>query len=184
MSTADLHRNVGTALSPAQRGIWFTEQLGAADGTFHVPVALRIAGPLLLESLRHAVEELVRHHDALRVRLRTVAGEPFQSVLDHATVPFAVRNAPSEEIARQLLSAEAKLPFDLQIEAPLRVLVIHLAPDQHYVLLTAHHLVLDGWSVDVLLDDMVTLYCAHAEGRTAVLCRRRPETDPLPADWN
>ncbi|WP_225824765.1 non-ribosomal peptide synthetase [Streptomyces naphthomycinicus] len=150
-------------LSWTQERIWFEEQLRPGDTAYHMPVTLRVRGPLDIAALRRAVGTLVARHDALRTVFRTEDGEPRQQVLDTVTVPVHTQDvratADPEDAAHAALRRAAREPFDLAHGPLLRVLAVRYADDGHLLLLSAHHLIADGQSFAVLFAEL-SLLCA------------------------
>ncbi|MFF1304591.1 amino acid adenylation domain-containing protein [Streptomyces sp. NPDC058307] len=158
-------------LSFAQRRLWFLDRLDPGSPLYNVPLAVTLTGVLDLTALRHALRALVRRHASLRTRLVGIAdGDPVQVVDETGDVrlvaedlghlPEAARTATAAERAR----TESLLPFDLS-EGPLvRFRLLRLHERRSVLLVTMHHAVCDGWSVGVLLRDLVALYRAGLDG--------------------
>ncbi|WP_422647538.1 non-ribosomal peptide synthase/polyketide synthase [Actinoalloteichus caeruleus] len=152
-------------LSPVQRGLWFLDRLTGADATYNIPVGLRFHGTLDHDALRAALRDVTARHDSLRTTFPEVDGTPRQQLLD------LDRAAPALEVHR---TADADLPavltdaasrgFDLAAEAPLRADLFTSTADDHLLLLVLHHLVGDGWSMAVLVRDLVDAYTARVAG--------------------
>ncbi|MDO3704414.1 amino acid adenylation domain-containing protein [Micromonospora sp. C28SCA-DRY-2] len=165
-------------LSYAQERVWFMDQLAPGEAAYHIAVPLRVRGPLDVAALRAALAGLTRRHESLRTRFPADAdGRPTVVVQDAVEVPLTIVDAPDEAAAQALVEAAAAEPFDLAEGPLLRALLIRLnvdddnpasAPhggtpdrmnvDDHVLFLSKHHIVGDGWSVDVLLRDLITLY--------------------------
>lgn len=174
-------------LSPAQGRLWFVSQADPASPAYHVPAALRLAGPVDLPALRQALAGLVQRHEALRTRFVTTGDRPEQ-VIDPAGAldPEVVDLGPAADREAALAAAcraFARRPFDLAAGPPARAALFRLADDDHVLLVVAHHLVCDGWSLAVLWNDLAALYAAARAGAA----------DPLPplpirytdfADWD
>ncbi|WP_405358696.1 amino acid adenylation domain-containing protein [Kitasatospora sp. NBC_00085] len=150
-------------VSPTQRSIWLAEQVNPGQPVYNVPVALHLRGELSPNGLRNAVEALVRRHPALRTRFASVAGLPRRTVLDHTDLPVRELRLPDEAAARQAMAEEIARPFAVATDALLRVSVIRYAEDECFLLLVSHHLVSDGWSVNVLLEELAAHYRAGAD---------------------
>ncbi|MFJ3798352.1 amino acid adenylation domain-containing protein [Streptomyces sp. NPDC090088] len=149
-------------LSWTQERIWFEEQLSPGGTAYHMPVVLRVRGPLDPTALRTAVDALVARHDALRTVFSTEDGEPRQRVSAAVTVPVRTEDvrgfADPEAAAHTALRRAVREPFDLAHGPLLRVLAVRYADDARLLLLSAHHLVADGQSFAVLLDELSRLY--------------------------
>jgi amino acid adenylation domain-containing protein len=157
-------------LSFAQQRLWFLDQLEPGSAAYNVPLAVRVEGDLDVAALASALSEVVRRHETLRTHFAEIAGEPRQMV--DAARPVAVPtvdlaalgDSVGEGEARRLAAAEAARAFDLGRGPLLRVLAIRLGGDRHLLLLTLHHIVSDGWSLDVLVRELSALYSAARSG--------------------
>ena len=151
-------------LSYAQERVWFMDQLAPGEAAYHIAVPLRIRGALDVAALRAALAGLVARHESLRTRFPADAdGKPRVVVEEHVEVPLRIVSAPDEAAAQRLVDEAAVAPFDLATGPLLRALLVELdsaddEPGDHVLLLSKHHIVGDGWSVDVMLRDVITLY--------------------------
>ncbi|MCM3623871.1 amino acid adenylation domain-containing protein [Brevibacillus borstelensis] len=151
-------------LSFTQERVWFFEQMEPGTGVYHIPGAIRLSGQLDIFALQRAFGEIVQRHEALRTTFVEADGHPMQKI--HPTmnisVPFSdLRNLPEElrnrEVER-LASEEAERPFDLAAGPLARFRLLQLE-DREYVLLFAlHHIISDGWSIDILFREFGALY--------------------------
>ena len=162
-------------LSFAQERLWFLHQLAPQSSVYNVFRCLSLRGPLSLEALEASWLELVQRHEALRTRFARIDGKPVQAIDPDVRAPLAIVDLtgmqPSrrEAEARLLADVESHRAFDL-VSGPLaRATVVRLGKAHHLLLLALHHIVCDGWSLDVLLRDWSALYAAACEGRDANL---------------
>ncbi|MEV6974153.1 condensation domain-containing protein [Kitasatospora sp. NPDC093806] len=151
-------------LSHAQQRMWLMDRLGQGGPRYHVPLATRLRGPLALDALAAALTALTERHHVLRTRYGHRDDRPYQEVAPVTPVPLPVRDASPEDAAA-LLHAEAARPFDLATGPVLRALVLRHAPDDHTLLLTVHHIAVDGGSLPVLATELAAHYAAAVEGR-------------------
>ncbi|HEV2735895.1 MAG TPA: condensation domain-containing protein, partial [Longimicrobiaceae bacterium] len=171
-----VERTGSLALSFAQQRLWVLEQLGRMNGAYHVRKRLRLRGALDAAALVRALDRIVARHEALRTTFPTVDGGPVQRIAPAAESRFHLpehdlRGHPEPEAElRRLVAEEAAAPFDLERGPLIRGRLVRLAADDHVLLLAMHHIVSDGWSVGVLVDELSLLYGAY----------RRGEGDPLP----
>ncbi|MEP7010069.1 MAG: amino acid adenylation domain-containing protein [Acidobacteriota bacterium] len=157
-------------LSFAQQRLWFLDQLEPGSALYNIPAALRMEGPLEPRVLALALGEIVRRHETLRTVFSSAEGPPVQRV--HPFRPFALPVldlAGLPEVEREaavlaLCEAEAGRPFDLARDPLLRSLLLRLAPLDHVVALTTHHIASDGWSMGILVREVTALYGAFAAG--------------------
>ncbi|WP_047197779.1 non-ribosomal peptide synthase/polyketide synthase [Caldimonas brevitalea] len=167
-------RSAPLPLSPAQQRLWFLAQMEGVSQAYHVSGAVRLRGELKTDALQRALQGVVDRHETLRTRFAVVDGEPVQEVAAQARLPIELRDlrqaSDIETSARQLVDAHATRPFDLRQDLPVRVLLLQLGEQEHVLQVVMHHIVCDGWSVGVLLDEVSRLYGTFAADRP----------DPLP----
>ncbi|HEY0096488.1 MAG TPA: condensation domain-containing protein, partial [Archangium sp.] len=162
-------------LSFTQQRLWFLDQLEPGSALYNIPTALRVEGALNALVLERSLEEVVRRHESLRTLFRSEEGQAAQVVLPAPRLPLNVvdlRELPAterEEEAQRLVNAEAIRPFDLARGPLLRTLLLQLGDQDHVLLLTVHHIVSDGWSMDVLIRELVMLYMTFSAGKPSPL---------------
>ena len=162
-------------VSFAQQRLWVVDRLEPGSAAYNMPFALRLRGALDASALRASLAGLVGRHETLRTTLAAHGGVPVQVVHPAAPVPLPVlelRGLPAaarEREAERLASAEAQRPFDLAQGPLLRAQLIRLGEQDHVLCFTLHHVVSDGWSMDVLVREVSDLYGAFSRGKTPVL---------------
>ncbi|MGQ9367583.1 amino acid adenylation domain-containing protein [Azospirillum sp. ST 5-10] len=163
-------------LAPAQSRMWFHWVLDPRSCAYTIQGTVRLTGALDEAALRSAFDALAARHAVLRTAFHEGNdGRPVQEVRPAAPLPIdrhdlsAVPAAEREARAAALAEAAARRPFDLRAGAPLRVTLLVLEPARHALLLTVHHIVADGWSMNLLLDEFGALYRAARAGRAATL---------------
>ena len=165
----------GSVLSSAEQRLWFFDQLQPKHPFYNLPVAVRLKGPLNLPALRRALEELVQRHENLRTCYPANFGRPVRKVLANVDVPFEQIDLSGysflerEKRLRDILAAQGRAAFDLAQAPLLRCVLIRLAAEEHVLLLAMHHIVVDGWSLGVLLREWAVLYQAFCDGKPASL---------------
>jgi hypothetical protein len=171
-------------LSPAQSPLWLREQHRPGSSYPGTPT-LRLRGPLDVAALEASLGEICARHETLRTTFDTRDGEPVQIVGPPRPVSLTrvdLRELPPparEEEAGRLLAREAKRPFDLSLGPMLRATLLRLDEEEHVLLLVVHHIVCDGWSLDVLFRELEALYRALRSGERANL----PELPVQYADY-
>ncbi|MCU1758991.1 non-ribosomal peptide synthase/polyketide synthase [Pseudomonas sp. 14P_8.1_Bac3] len=152
-------------LSLVQRRLWIAEQLSAGTSAYGMPMALRLRGELSIEHLLGSFAEVVRRHEVLRTAYsQDDEGDPIALIAEQVEVDFPVtdlsalsRSAQEEHVAQAALD-NARTPIDLQ-QAPLwRGRILHLGPNEHVMLFCMHHIISDGWSMGVLINELVQIY--------------------------
>ncbi|WP_025110384.1 non-ribosomal peptide synthetase [Pseudomonas sp. H1h] len=171
------------ALSYAQQRMWFLWQLDPHSGAYNLPGAVRLTGHLNLTALEQAFAHLVERHETLRTVFQRQADDSLLQV--PATAPLLIEQVdftgltPAE---RELAVADAAqqqslLPFDLGEGPLLRIKLLKLDAQEHVLLLTLHHIVSDGWSMNVLIDEFIRCYDAFDAGQPVQLA-------PLPIQYS
>ncbi|HEV2861081.1 MAG TPA: amino acid adenylation domain-containing protein [Pyrinomonadaceae bacterium] len=158
-------------LSHNQKSLWFMHHVAPDSAAYNVSFAARIRGRLQTDALGRAFQALVNRHPSLRTSFESIDGEPAQRVHERAPVFFKTEDArlADESRLRERMSLEARHRFDLADAPLLRVFLFGRADDEHVMLLVAHHLVVDFWSLSVLMRELGELYDAEVEGRPAAL---------------
>ena len=162
-------------LSFSQQRLWFIDQLTPGTFAYNMPVALRVEGTLDAGGLRECLDEIVRRHEILRTTFTVVAGEPGQTISPSAAFELplvdlsAYPAAGRETEARRIMQLEAQRPFDLARGPLIRGALLRLDAHTHVLVIVMHHIISDGWSVDVLLKELGNLWEAGAGGGAAPL---------------
>ncbi|MEU1503426.1 amino acid adenylation domain-containing protein [Kitasatospora sp. NPDC005748] len=171
-------------LSFAQRRLWILDRLQPGSTEYLVTASLRLTGPLDRAALRTALDGIQHRHEVLRTRYPVVDGEPVQVVDAPSVVPLTEedlstldRAAADARLAD--LATGARRPVDLAEGPVLSAVLARLAPREHVVLLTVHHIACDGWSEDLLVGELAERYDDAVAGRPA----RTPDLPVQYADY-
>jgi hypothetical protein len=162
-------------LSFAQQRLWFLYQLEPGSATYNIPAAVRIEGMLPPTILTQSIGEIIRRHEALRTNFVKQDGEAFQiihSANDWQMTTIDLQALPASEREteiQRLAVAEASKPFDLTTDSLIRATLLVLSDSEHVLLLTMHHIVSDGWSMGIFIQEIATLYLAFAQGQPSPL---------------
>ena len=157
-----------------QRRMWFFDQVSPGSAAYNIPLILELAGPLAHERLERALAMLVERHAVLRTTLQVLDGDVVQ-VVGAAPPPVPMldlsRLTPGEreEAVRRQTTEQARRPFDLAQGPLVRPCLLRLAPDAHLLTVTAHHAVLDGWSIAIFVRELAETYAALTEARPLAL---------------
>jgi amino acid adenylation domain-containing protein len=165
-------------LSFAQQRLWLVDRMDPGSSAYNLAYALRMRGALDATALQASIGELVRRHEALRTTFEESGGVPVQRVHPPAPVALLIRSLP-EASAERLAREEALRPFDLARGPLLRSTLLRLDDEDHVLLFTLHHVVSDGWSMDVLVREVSVLYGAFSRGEPSPL----PELPVQYADY-
>jgi amino acid adenylation domain-containing protein len=162
-------------LSFAQQRLWFLEQLRPGNIAYNNAKGVRFEGKLDKTALELTLNEIVKRHESLRTRFALVDGQPVQIITPTLQVPLAVKDltaypaAEREAKAQALIDDEARQPFDLSRGPLIRTTLLRLSDYDHILLLTLHHILSDGWSMWVLIQEMESLYRAFLHGKPSPL---------------
>ena len=157
-------------LSFAQERMWFVDRMEAGGSAYHMPLFARLEGELDADALRRALDELARRHESLRTSFPLVDGVPVQRVSPPAPVDLLVhdyaglREDERDDEAGRLVREHARIPFTLETGPLFRADLARLGERDHLLLLTLHHVIADGWSLDVLWRELAALYGAFSRG--------------------
>ncbi|MFE2569305.1 amino acid adenylation domain-containing protein [Streptomyces mirabilis] len=149
-------------LSSAQLTMWLAVQSGDAHAAYTVPAVYRLDGELDVEALKEAFTELLRRHEALRTVFGSVDGVPRQRPAADAELDWTYRVAAQG--TDRLIEHFVSRPFDLAAGRLLHVMLVQEAADRHVLVLAAHHIAVDGWSLTVLLDQALDAYRRGVQG--------------------
>ncbi|HVT17772.1 MAG TPA: non-ribosomal peptide synthase/polyketide synthase [Thermoanaerobaculia bacterium] len=166
-----LPREGDLELSFAQQRLWFLAQLEPSSSSYNIPSALRLRGPLDAAALARSLAALLDRHEVLRTRIvssdgiaraRIARAELPLPVVDLTTIPESRRSA----VVELLVHEETARPFDLSAVPWVRACLLRLEPEEHFLVLTLHHVVADGWSIGILVRDVAAFYQAYSTRQT------------------
>ncbi|NEO97868.1 MAG: amino acid adenylation domain-containing protein [Symploca sp. SIO2E9] len=170
------------SLSYAQNRLWFLNQLELNDALYNIPITLRLAEifpetslPLEVTTLEKSLQEIIQRHEALRTNFVSVDGKTSQII--HAETNWTLSvvdlghlSITEQEIAlQQLAQKQATQAFDLASHSLIRATLAVLSETEHFLLVCMHHIVSDGWSMDVLIKELTALYEAYCQGQPSPL---------------
>ncbi|MEU0064162.1 condensation domain-containing protein [Streptomyces albidoflavus] len=161
-------------VSTAQRRLWMLGELGQGGAEYNSAAALRLTGPLDTGALGAALTDLTARHEVLRTTFAADGAEPVQRAAAPGPLPLRVIGLPDGEgTVRErldaLLLAEVQVPFDLREAPPFRPFLVRESAEVHVLVVCAHHIITDGWSMGVLLDDLAALYRSRLTGEPSGL---------------
>lgn len=162
-------------LSYAQQRLWFLDRLEPDSPTYNIPGAIRVSGSLDVALIEKSLNEIVRRHEALRTSFNEVHGRPCQVVTPELELKLIVLDLSQLDVrerereAMLLAVEEARQPFDITKAPLMRTRLLRFAEDDSLLLLTLHHIISDGWSVGVFLNEFITLYEAFSSGKPSPL---------------
>ncbi|KAB8314800.1 amino acid adenylation domain-containing protein [Tolypothrix campylonemoides VB511288] len=165
-----LTHNSQIPLSWAQERLWFLNQLEGPSSTYNMPGAIRVSGQLDINAFQQALSEIVRRHEVLRTRFQSLNGTPIQVIHPEATININLVDLQQysagerETLLYQKAQTEAITPFELEIAPLIRCSLLQLSATEYVLLVTMHHIVSDGWSIGVFIQELSALYPAFCAG--------------------
>jgi amino acid adenylation domain-containing protein len=161
-------RPIVAPTSFAQQRLWFLDQLEPGSPMYNISSAVRLEGAIDVDALQRSFEFLLRRHETLRTRFDFQDGKPVQVITPRFDLVVECSEL-EEDSLRSVLEEEALKPFDLANGPLLRVKLLRLGAEDHVLLLTTHHIISDGWSMGVLIGELVSLYEAFSKGESMTL---------------
>ncbi|BAY37781.1 amino acid adenylation domain-containing protein [Nostoc sp. NIES-2111] len=187
--------NSDLPMSFAQQRLWFLDQFEPNTALYNIPTALRLVGNLKIAALEQSLQEIIHRHEALRTNFITVDGQPTQVIReqgtgdreqgilsiidlqDLSTLVLSEAEVTEQEIAVQQLAQQQLIePFDLAKQALIRAKLVLLNQTEQVLLVSMHHIVSDGWSMGVFVQELTQLYNAYSQGQPSPLA-------PLPIQY-
>lgn len=172
-------RSPTAPLSYSQEQLWVLHHLEGATSSYNVPQAFRIVGDLDVEALRWSLNEIVRRHEILRTSFPLKDGAPLQTVHSPFTLDLPLEDLSAHSVdergteAIRIATEDSRRPFDLSKAPLLRARLIRLSGTDHLLLLVAHHIVIDGWSLAVINTELALLYEASHRGEVPPTFRKQ-----------
>ncbi|MEH1884258.1 amino acid adenylation domain-containing protein [Nostoc sp.] len=181
--------NAELPLSYAQQRLWFLDQFEPNSAFYNIPFALHIVGTLNVAALEQSLQEIIHRHEALHTNFITVDGKPSQIIQKQTNWTVCVvelQHLPSseQEIATQQLAKQKAIqPFDLADEPLVRATLVVLSETEHVLLLCIHHIVSDGWSMGVFVQELEALYNAYSQDQPSLRDATRTPLASLPIQY-
>lgn len=162
-------------LSFSQQRLWFLEQFNPDNAPYNELAALSLSGVLNFDALQQSINEIIRRHEILRTTFSLVNGQPVQLILPDLTLTLPVielshlAEQTQQERIRQLALEQTQQRFDLAQAPLLRVALLRLGDQEHIALITFPHIIFDGWSAGIFMQEMMRLYQSFVTGQPAYL---------------
>ena len=173
-------------LSFAQQRLWLLAQLQGSSATYNMPIALQLNGNLNIDALHSSLAYLLNRHESLRMYFPTVAGEPQIALLNLDEIKVLIVQDCREEAGEKflqsskiqdLIDAHAQEPFDLNTGFLFKAKLLQLQDHKSVLLINMHHIISDGWSMGIFLQELQQAYTAFSQGKT-------PNLAPLPIQYS
>ena len=168
-------RDLELPLSFSQQRLWFLDQLEPNSPFYNIPTALRLSGKLNIDALEKSLAEIIRRHESLRTTFKAVRGKPHQVIAENFELNIdkvdlsAIAAEEREAEVLRLAKEDAQKPFDLSNGPLLRVALMSLDEEENVILFNMHHIISDGWSVGVLIQEVAALYQSFSENKPSTL---------------
>lgn len=168
-------RTATVPLSFAQQRLWLLDQIEPESSAYAIPVALEICGQLDVTALQQSLDMVVQRHDILRTTFDLVDGTPVQIIHKPASLPIqyidlqGLNQADQTSITPFLLTRATEQPFNLTHGPLIRAMIVQKAQDEYTFLIVMHHIISDGWSIGILVQEIEALYPAYVAGAAPVL---------------
>src|SRR6185503_17759783 len=162
-------------LSYAQQRLWFLDQFEAARAVYNISQCFQLSGTLKVPLLERAFNEVLSRHESLRTSFANSQDGPVQVISPAAELSIPVEDLQSLSAAERaaevtrIAAEQAQTPFDLSRGPLIRVKLVRFSSEAQLLWLTLHHIVSDGWSIAVLMQELVTLYQSYSNGAAAAL---------------
>jgi amino acid adenylation domain-containing protein len=153
-------------LSYAQQRLWYLHQVQPNNAAYNIFNAVRIIGSLDIPALEQSLNEIIRRHEILRTNFILENGQPLQVITPSLNVELPIidlsklSDVEREQTVQNLANQEAEKPFNLDTDPLLRVTLLRLAETEYVLLFTLHHIISDGWSTGILIQELGSLYKA------------------------
>jgi amino acid adenylation domain-containing protein len=162
-------------LSYAQQRLWFLDQLEPNSPFYNISLALHLAGNLQVDVLEKSLQEIIQRHESLRTNFATIEGNPVQIIKPESNWQLTLVNGKDspkyreEQEIKKWLEIHSHQPFDLANDSLIRATLLKLSDTEHFLLICLHHIVSDGWSMGVFIEELTTLYNAYTKGLEPLL---------------
>jgi hypothetical protein len=182
-------RTENLPLSFAQARLWFLDKLDPNSAFYNIPILWRFSGKLNVTALQSSLNEIIRRHEALRTNFVTQENQPIQVIAETLFLPLEIVDLlylPTEEREvemQRLVQNEAVRSYDLEREPLIRATLLQLTSTEYVFILTAHHIIFDGWSTGVFVQELATLYTAFCNDKTPQKVVELPELPIQYADF-
>lgn len=159
------------SLGLAQERLWFLSQLEPENPFYTIAIALHLQGSLNAAILEQSLQALLQRHEVLRTSFEGCEGQPIQVIHPNLSpgLEISLKQKDSETDLKALILKEAQQPFDLSQPPLLRGTLLELSEQEHLLLLTFHHIIADGWSIGVFIQELAALYAAFSQRQPSPL---------------
>ena len=157
-------------LSFSQERLWFLDQYEENSNTYHMPGLLKFTGDLDKALLRKTLKTIIKRHEVLRTNFVTEGDRTVQRVKSSDAVQIKEVDLAGQDLDA-LIAEELQRAFDLEHDDLLRIILYTKDANESYLFVNMHHIITDGWSISILIEELVTFYSSYKRGME----------DPMPA---
>lgn len=174
-SIQPISRDGELPLSFGQQRLWFIDKLEGESATYNEFFALKIDGHLDIDCLKQSFTEIIQRHEVLRTNFLVNNQSPVQVISSSLTIDVPVVDLQTQEeyeqsaLIQKIIDEEQKRPFDLSHDTLLRVKLLQLEQSSYVMLLAMHHIVCDGWSMEIFISEFSAIYEAFSQGKPSPL---------------
>ncbi|WP_420831014.1 amino acid adenylation domain-containing protein [Nodularia sphaerocarpa] len=158
-------------LSFAQQRLWMLVQIEPENPSYNVAAALRLSGDVNVDVLTQTFKEIIQRHEVLRTSFLNVDGQGVAVIAPEIDINIPIVDLSFLPLSQQqqLAKEESQQPFNLEESPLLRAKLLYLNPHEYILLLTMHHIITDGWSINIFAGEMATIYQAFSQGKPSPL---------------
>ena len=155
------------ALSHAQKRLWFLDQMIPDSPAYNMPIPFIIKGPFYPEAICRALQNVVDRHETLRTTFRGEDNGPVQIVNESFLVNVEIESAAelSDVDLKRIVTEESLKPFNLVTGPLFRTRILEISPQKHLFIMVMHHIISDGWSLEIMVKELIASYLAYVENR-------------------
>ncbi|WP_414526626.1 amino acid adenylation domain-containing protein [Nodularia chucula] len=162
-------------LSFAQQRLWMLAQIEPENPSYNVAAALRLSGDVNVDVLTQSLQEIIQRHEVLRTSFINVDGQGIAVIATEINIDIPVIDlsflppSQQQQLVQQMAREESQQPFNLEISPLLRAKLLYLNPHEYILLLTMHHIITDGWSINIFAQEMASIYQAFSQEKSSPL---------------
>jgi len=149
-------------LSHSQQRLWFLSKLDGHNSLYNLPGAFQLKGPVNVQILNDVLNAIVQRHESLRTYFVEIDGEPFQKIKDHIDFSIELSDLSGKELndntLNEIINDYFKREFDLSKVPLMQIKLIYISENNYYLLFNMHHIIGDGWSLEVMLKELKYYY--------------------------
>ena len=164
-----IDRNRTLPLSAAERSLWFFDRLHPQSCVYNIPLTFKLNGTVDLDLLEQSLNRVIQRHEIFRTSFVEVEGQPQKLITPDLQLKLPAIDVATETEAVQIARQQARQPFALESAPLLRAKLLCLPDNQYWLLITCHHIVFDGWSIQILFNELIQHYDVLSNNSAASL---------------